>query len=226
MPLPGKLTVGLLEEDNPVKAYFRIRPVAQLDGEGHYPLEAMDEKFPEDGWIRIVPDKNELASFKNRMRDLGRYCALDLRRFPGENEKIRPNKNYGGASERNASIVYSDVIGPVPCQVAAQVLDAQYVFAGEEITLRDNPPGTRYVLVRREGQLLGPWIWGEARDVAGCVSLRHAPGLPFQTLPEAQAAPYCLTLETQEGPVVLMTRPRCSAFLLSRRKARRVPSPL
>ena len=66
MPLPGKLTVGLLEEDNPVKAYFRIRPVAQLDGEGHYPLEAMDEKFPEDGWIRIVPDKNELASFKNR----------------------------------------------------------------------------------------------------------------------------------------------------------------
>ena len=226
MPLPGKLTVGLLEEDNPVKAYFRIRPVAQLDGEGHYPLEAMDEKFPEDGWIRIVPDKNELASFKNRMRDLGRYCALDLRRFPGENEKIRPNKNYGGASERNASIVYSDVIGPVPCQVAAQVLDAQYVFAGEEITLRDNPPGTRYVLVRREGQLLGPWIWGEARDVAGCVSLRHAPGLPFQTLPEAQAAPYCLTLETQEGPVVLMTRPQMFGIPSQQEEGEESPFPV
>ena len=220
MPLPGKLTVGLLEEDNPVKAYFRIRPVAQLDGEGHHALEAVNEQFPEDGWIRIVPDKNELANFKNRMRGLGRYCALDLRRFPGENEKIRPNKNYGGANERNASIVYSDVIGPVPCQTAAQVLDAQYVFAGEEITLRDGPPGTRYVLVRREGRLLGPWVWSEAQDVAGCVSLRHAPGLSFQTVPEDQAAPYCLTLETRDGPVTLMTRPALFGILFQPEETR------
>lgn len=160
----------------------------------------MDEKFPEDGWIRIVPDKNELASFKNRMRDLGRYCALDLRRFPGENEKIRPNKNYGGASERNASIVYSDVIGPVPCQVAAQVLDAQYVFAGEEITLRDNPPGTRYVLVRREGQLLGPWIWGEARMWPAASPCAMLPAYPFRPFRRPRPRPIASPWKPKRGP--------------------------
>ncbi|MEG1844349.1 MAG: hypothetical protein RR296_08900 [Clostridia bacterium] len=208
MALPGKLTIGFLQEDNPVKAFFRIKPVLTIDAEEIQMLDALQEMFPEDGCIRIVPDKNELANFKNRMRALGRYCALDLRKFPGENEKIRPNKNYGCGAERNFSIVYSDAIGAVPMDVAIQVLDATYVFVGEEVTLRADQPGTPLVLVSREGKLSGPWVWSEARDVAGCILLKHAPGMPFAIKAEAELDGKQLTLQADDGVVIrLMTEP-------------------
>lgn len=207
MPLPGKLIIGFLEEDNPVKAFFRIRPMWAQDGEKGYFLNDMDQKYLEDGFIRIVPDKNELAVFKGRMRSLGRYCALDLRNFPGENEKIRPNKNYGMGAERNAFIVYSDVIGPVAQKTAMEVLDGQYVFVSEEVTLRCAAPGTKYVLLKREGQLLGPWIWSEAQDVAGCITLRHAPGIPMRMVAEEEAREHLFLMELDNVQVWLMTCP-------------------
>ena len=33
MILPGKLTIGFLQEDNPQKFYFRVRPLIIQDGE-------------------------------------------------------------------------------------------------------------------------------------------------------------------------------------------------
>lgn len=206
MALPGKLSLGLLQEDNPVKAYFRIQPVAILE-EGAFQKLAETEKFPDDGYIRIVPDKNELAQFKTRMRTLGRYCALDLRKFLGENEKIRPNKNYGTGSERNALIVYSDAICPLPSGVALEVLNAQYVFVGEQVTLRAERPCTEYVLVRREGQVLGPWSWTDAPDVEGCLLLNHASGLAFVALDEADVKEHLFHLPCAEGETLLMTSP-------------------
>ena len=45
------------------------------------------------------------------MRRIGRYALLDLREHTGENDKIRPNKNYhADPGETNAYIVYSDVV--------------------------------------------------------------------------------------------------------------------
>lgn len=108
--LPGKLCIGILEEDNPLKSYFRLKPIL-MEAEGKYIHFDGGDHYPEDGCIRIVPDKNESGHFKARMRRMGRYCVLDLREHAGENDKIRPNKNYhNDEAERNASIVYSDVV--------------------------------------------------------------------------------------------------------------------
>lgn len=108
--LPGKLCIGILEEDNPLKSYFRLKPLL-VESEGKYVAFEGGDSYPEEGCIRIVPDKNESSHFKARMRRMGRYCILDLREHAGENDKIRPNKNYhGDETERNAHIVYSDVV--------------------------------------------------------------------------------------------------------------------
>lgn len=186
MSLPGKLSIGFLQEDNPLKGFFRIRPAYVLEEDKFLPVENVDQSYPEDGCIRIVPDKNELTRFKMRMRQLGHCCALDLRKYPGDNEKIRSNKNYGFSGECNANIVYSDVILPVPDEIAVEILDAQLVFPGSEITLRVSHPGTRYVLVRRESSISGPWVWEENREIAGCITLSHTADCEFTTKPEAE----------------------------------------
>lgn len=108
--LPGKLCIGILEEDNPLKSYFRLKPLL-IEEDGKYVAFSGENAYPEEGCIRIVPDKNESSHFKARMRRMGRYCVLDLREHIGENDKIRPNKNYrSDEGERNAHIVYSDVV--------------------------------------------------------------------------------------------------------------------
>ncbi len=108
--LPGRLCIGILEEDNPFKSYFRVKPLLLAGENGFEPVDC-SEIYPEDGCIRIVPDKNESSHFKTRMRRMGRYCVLDLRAHAGENDKIRPNKNYRvDMSERNTNIIYSDVV--------------------------------------------------------------------------------------------------------------------
>ena len=110
MPLPGKLCVGILEEDNPQKSYFRFKPLIVESGDHFDPFTAA-KAYPEDGCIRIVPDKNESSHFKARMRRLGLYAFVDLRDHPGSHDKIRINKNYSGdGQERNAHILYSDVV--------------------------------------------------------------------------------------------------------------------
>ena len=155
MTLPGKLTIGFLQEDNPQKFYFRVRPLLIQDENGYHSPENVNETFQEDGFIRIVPDKNELSHFKNRMRMLGRYCAIDLRKHPGENDKIRPNKNHNGENgDRNAYIVYSDVITAVePLRMAEVVnVDEDGLFA---------KPGTRLVALKHEGALKGIYQWSE-----------------------------------------------------------------
>ena len=74
MTLPGKIAICQLEEDNPQRAYFRLRPVLVNDGAGFLDAAECPEQFPDEGYIRIVPDKNEALRFKNRMRSLGGYC--------------------------------------------------------------------------------------------------------------------------------------------------------
>ncbi|MBQ3574569.1 MAG: hypothetical protein IJA26_02800 [Clostridia bacterium] len=146
--LPGKLCIGILEEDNPLKSYFRLKPLL-VETDGKYePFEGADT-YPEDGCIRIVPDKNESSHFKARMRRMGRYCVLDLREHAGANDKIRPNKNYKNDEiENNAYIIYSDVVrepaDDMIFEIAAE--DAGEVWAAA--------PGTARVLL---GDKLETW---------------------------------------------------------------------
>ena len=110
MLLPGKYCIGILEEDNPLKSYFRFKPILVAEEDRFVPFDTPEE-YPSDGCIRIVPDKNESGLFKVRMRRIGLFAAVDLHAHPSESDKIRSNKNYhNDDSERNAYIIYSDVI--------------------------------------------------------------------------------------------------------------------
>ena len=126
MSLPGKLCIGILEEDNPQKAYFRFKPLL-VEAEGRYVPYTETNAYPEEGCIRIVPDKNESAHFKTRMRQMGLFCVVDLRAHPDHNDKIRPNKNFReGSAEQNAFILYSDVIHePAPDSIFEILPEAQ-----------------------------------------------------------------------------------------------------
>ena len=94
MDFSGKIVLSFIEEDNVQRAYFRIRPL--LTGEGALTKQDIDA-LPDDGYLRIVPDKNEQHTFKDRMRSLGYLCVLDLKNIPPETIKIRNNKNYAPA---------------------------------------------------------------------------------------------------------------------------------
>lgn len=153
MSLPGKLCVGILEEDNPQKSYFRFKPLI-VESDGHY-IPYAEESYPEEGCIRIVPDKNESYHFKSRMRRMGLFCVVDLRAHPDSNDKIRPNKNYReGSSEQNAFIIYSDVVREPAPETIFEVLPE-----AEPDTPRTHPR-TAAVLLR--GEALNPeryeWI--------------------------------------------------------------------
>lgn len=156
MVLPGKLTIGFLQEDNPQKFYFRVRPLIIQDGETFFRAENVTEEFQDDGYIRIVPDKNELSHFKTRMRELGRYCLLDLRNHPGDNDKIRPNKNHSAENgDRNAFIMYSDVVFSISPLSLAEVVEADGA-PGDRLIPQ---PGTPYVALAQKGRLVGLYRW-------------------------------------------------------------------
>ncbi len=122
MSLPGKLCIGIIEEDNPQKSYFRFKPLLIAEGGKYVPYDVTGE-YPENGCIRIVPDKNESSRFKARMRRMGLYCMVDLREHPDDNDKIRPNKNYHGDDiETNAYIIYSDVVRELPEGTLAEII--------------------------------------------------------------------------------------------------------
>ncbi|NLG25979.1 MAG: hypothetical protein GX558_11520, partial [Clostridiales bacterium] len=119
-----------------------------IDEGGNTPVENAIRDYADDGFIRIVPDKNEISHFKVRMRGLGRYCLMDLRKHPNDNDKIRPNKNYAGeVGDRNAFIVYSDVIAKAPPLAAAEIIAADPDADPEGLTFAK--PGTCYVMLDR-----------------------------------------------------------------------------
>ncbi|MCI5772741.1 MAG: hypothetical protein MR021_08030 [Clostridiales bacterium] len=125
MNFSGKTILVFLEEDNIQRAYFRVRPL--LSDEGALD-KAAAEQFPDEGYLRIVPDKNEQHTFKERMRTLCGLCVVDLSALPPEVNKIRTNKNYSPArGENNQFIVYSDAVQPLPRDVFFQVVSEKEV---------------------------------------------------------------------------------------------------
>lgn len=190
--LPGKLCIGILEEDNPLKSYFRLKPLL-VEEDGKYVVFQGENVYPEEGCIRIVPDKNESSHFKARMRRMGRYCVLDLREHAGENDKIRPNKNYhGDETERNAHIVYSDVVREPAEDMIFEILP-EGEFSGEA-------PGTNRVL---KGEALQTWLYtaegegaglapdGETLD-ADTIQKFDIPGFPGEEMHFAIRLPGCM----------------------------------
>lgn len=209
MSLPGKLCVGILEEDNPLKSYFRFKPLLVYQPEGYAPFDG-EKIYPEDGCLRIVPDKNESGHFKARMRRIGCYALLDLRAHPAENDKIRPNKNYQvDPTEKNAYIVYSDVVVEPPEGMLYEVLDRAAPADSTHIALTLPMPGTRQVLLREAGECWNLWTCDPIEDVDGAVSL---------TREEAQARPAAGTqvrvpLRPDEEVCLLLAAPEASLLV-------------
>lgn len=149
MDFAGRIVLSFLEEDNIQRAYFRIRPLLMQEGA----LSQQDiDALPDEGYLRIVPDKNEQHTFKDRMRELGSLCVLDLKHIPPEAVKIRSNKNYAPQrGEKNQFIVYSDAVQAVPQQLVFEVISAE---VGDKEKL--SRAGTALCYVRSGGNIYGP----------------------------------------------------------------------
>ena len=144
MNFQGKAVLVYLEEDNIARAYFRVQPLMTQDG----PVGPMAAEFPDDGFLRIVPDKNEQHTFKERMRTLVGLCLVDLRCFSMEANKIRTNKNYSPSrGENNQFIVYSDAVRALP-------EDLLYQVVGENEVKNASTP---QVYIRNGANIQGPF---------------------------------------------------------------------
>lgn len=150
MNLDQALFLAYVEEDNTQRAYFRVHPILTVEGsaaeEGH-------RLWPDDGCLRIVPDRGEQHTFKDRMRQLNGWCVVDLTAFMPEANKIRTNKNYHpDRGESNRFILYSDAVHSVPTDVFHEV------FAGkaEDAAALAAAAVTPTFFIRDEETVYGP----------------------------------------------------------------------
>lgn len=104
----GTITLSFLEEDNQQRVIFRVVPLCTREG---VVFRNKPVDFPDQGSLRIVPDKREQSTFKERMRTMGSLCAIHLCNEGKELTKVRQNRNYDpGQGESNQFAIYSDVI--------------------------------------------------------------------------------------------------------------------
>lgn len=180
MDFSGQIILSYLEEDNTQRAYFRVRPL--LTEHGALTKEDIDS-LPDEGYLRIVPDKNEQHTFKERMRELGALCVIDLLNIPPEAIKIRNNKNYAPQrGENNQFIVYSDAVQGLPQQLLYEV-----VCAEEGDAARIAQAVTPMCFTRSGGRIFGPVSRATGLAQEGASPLPpDSDGLLAVTLPDGQ----------------------------------------
>ncbi len=123
MDLQHEVVLACLEEDNARNGYFRAFPL--LTPSGVVQKEAA-ASWPDDGALRIIPDRGERSSFKDRMRQLGDWCVIDITRFDPSSNKIRSNKNYHPENgEVNQFIVFSDAVAAAGDRPFIEVLEGR-----------------------------------------------------------------------------------------------------
>ena len=158
MNFQGKAVLVYLEEDNIARAYFRVQPLMTQDG----PIGPVNADYPDDGFLRIVPDKIEQHTFKERMRTLIGLCLVDLRFFPLDANKIRTNKNYSPSrGETNQFIVYSDAVRSLPDDLVYQVV-------GENEVKNASTP---LVYIRNGANIQGPFRREDGQSVGETAQL-------------------------------------------------------
>lgn len=157
--LIGTITLSFVEEDNKQRVIFRIVPLCTREGATF--RDAM-ETFPDQGSLRIVPDKREQSTFKERMREMGKLCVIELLVSDGkEIAKVRKNKNYAPAQgELNQNAIYSDVIQGFAPDGAFEVIEWS-----ERLT-RPAEALTQTVLLLSNKVLYGPVAQEEMQNVS------------------------------------------------------------
>ncbi len=150
MNLEQHLVLAYLEEDNVQRAYFRVKPLLTMEGNV---AEEARQLWPEEGGLRIVPDRGEQHTFKERMRGLGPFCAMDLRGIPADAGKIRTNKNYRpDRGEINQYILYSDTVKPLPEHTFYEILEGSC----EDAATLAQRAVTPLFYIREHDTLFGP----------------------------------------------------------------------
>lgn len=156
----GTITLAYVEEDNRQRVIFRVIPLCTREG-GVFHGGAED--FPDEGSLRIVPDKREQSTFKEHMREIGGLCAIQLSSEGKELMKVRQNRNYAPEQgERNQLAIYSDVI----CEFTEDGC-FEVVEAGEDAA----DAMTAKVLLHKDKMLYGP-VEKEAAQKATIESLK------------------------------------------------------
>lgn len=150
MNLDRSLLFSYIEEDNIQRAYFRVRPLLTPQGDIR---AAAEQLWPNEGCLRIVPDRNEQHTFKVRMRTLGSFCVVDLRNQPADAGKIRTNKNYRPErGEVNQYILYSDTVFELPEHSFYQIVDG----SADDFAAAAEKAVTPLFYLRWEDTLYGP----------------------------------------------------------------------
>ena len=178
MDFSGKIVLSFVEEDNIQRAYFRVRPLLTEEG----PVSQADiDALQDEGYIRVVPDKNEQHTFKERMRELGMMCVIDLMNLPADAVKIRSNKNYAPQrGETNQFIVYSDAVQAIPQQVFYEVISAEN---GEKEKIAKSV--TPFCYLRSGGRIFGPVSRATGLEQEGAAPLApDSEGIFAVTLPD------------------------------------------
>lgn len=141
----GTVTLAYVEEDNRQRVIFRVIPLCTREG---VLFHGTAEEFPDQGSLRIVPDKREQSTFKERMRSMTGYCAILLPSEGKEMVKVRQNRNYSPENgESNQYAIYSDVI----CEFAEDACFEVIEF-GEDASRAL----TSRVLIFKDKMLYGP----------------------------------------------------------------------
>ncbi len=150
MNLERELVFCYIEEDNIQRAYFRVRPLMTIQGDVQ---EEAQRLWPDDGCLRIVPDRNEQHTFKDRMRTLGGYCVMNLLGIPADANKIRTNKNYKpDKGEKNQFILYSDTVQPLPEHTFFEVIESK----ADDFAQAAEKAVTPLFYIREDDTLYGP----------------------------------------------------------------------
>ena len=152
----GTVTLAYVEEDNKQRVIFRVIPLCTREGVSFHDAS---EDFPDEGSLRIVPDKREQSTFKERMRDISGLCAIHLVN-DGAKEliKVRQNRNYApDAGEKNKLAIYSDVV----CEFAEDGC-FEVVQPGQDAS----GALTRKVIIQKDKVLYGPVLKEEASSAS------------------------------------------------------------
>lgn len=151
----GTVTLSFLEEDNQQRVIFRVLPLCTREGAV---FRDRSVEFPDQGSLRIVPDKREQSTFKERMRSMGNLCVIQLLGEGKELAKVRQNRNYDpGQGEVNQFAIYSDVICEFAEDGVFEVLEEGADFSRAV---------TQWVLMRRGKVLYGPLNRENASEAA------------------------------------------------------------
>lgn len=152
----GTVTLAYVEEDNKQRVIFRVIPLCTREGVSFHDAS---EDFPDEGSLRIVPDKREQSTFKERMRDISGLCAIHLVN-DGAKEliKVRQNRNYApDAGEKNKLAIYSDVV----CEFAEDGC-FEVVQPGQDAS----GALTHKVIIQKDKVLYGPVLKEEASSAS------------------------------------------------------------